>query len=66
MALNVNLDYATVIGTPPQVIAFMGLLKGQSATNVSMVGANVVLLDKPLSREELATAIERTPRKQMA
>jgi len=63
-AMNVNLDYSTVIGTPTQVHAFMNLLRPDATVNVSMVGANIVLLDVPLTREQLQTAIATTPNQQ--
>ena len=62
MARVVDLKYSTLIGTPKRIMELMGLLKRSDAATVDAKFCNLVVLDKPITREQLAKALETTPK----
>ena len=61
MASVVDLKYSTLIGTPARLMEIMKLLGGSGASIVDAKYCNLLLLDKPITREQLSKALETTP-----
>ncbi|MFH1417281.1 MAG: hypothetical protein ABII12_03225 [Planctomycetota bacterium] len=61
MAQVVDLKYSTLIGTPKRLMEIMKLLGGSGASAVDAKFCNLVVLDKPVTREQLVDALATTP-----
>lgn len=62
MAAVINADGITIVGTVEQIAALLGLLR-QGATIANLDRANLVIVAEPLTRKDLKTAIETTPKR---
>lgn len=60
MARVIDASYATLIGTPEQIRDLLTLYLGESAI-LDLSFANIVLLEEPPTREQIAVAIATTP-----
>lgn len=60
MASVIDAQHATLIGTPEQLLKLMGLLSGGAAV-VDLTFAAIVVLDAPVSKDDLRTAIATMP-----
>ncbi len=63
----IDMKYATLIGTPERLREYLATLTaGVSACVVDLKFSNLVVLDDPITREDIAAALETTPRIQEA
>lgn len=61
----IDAKYATFIGTAEQIMKLLGQLRG-GASAVDVKCSNFVVLDEPVTREQLAQAMQTTPARQRA
>lgn len=59
----IDMKYATLIGTPERLREYIATLtRGVSSCVVDLKFSNHVVLDDPITRDQLAQALETTPR----
>lgn len=65
MAGNFDMTGSVFIATRPELIGFLRdlqVLASEGPANFLFVGCNFMILDQPITREQLATAIATTPK----
>jgi len=62
MAAVINADGITIVGTVQQIAELLGLLR-QGAVIANLDRANLVIVAQPLTRKDLKTAVEATPKR---
>jgi hypothetical protein len=61
MARVVNAQRSTLIGTPKQIDVLFRLLCGKGAAVVDLSDSNMVVLDKPLTQQQIEAALRIVP-----
>jgi hypothetical protein len=61
MARIVNAKLSTLIGTPKQLRELLDLLAGKGAVIVNLDMSNFVVLDKPLTQQQIEAALRIVP-----
>lgn len=59
-AVVIDAPYSTLVGTPEQIVKFLGAMR-VSAAVISMAYSNIVLLDAPLTDQRVRMALATTP-----